>query len=179
MTAITLNETHTTTTTPGLRLDRFLAGLGVRAEALGAYALRYGLVLILLWIGGMKFTALEAQAIRPFVENSPLFAWTYPIFGIQGLSHLLGATELLVGLLIAARPWLPRLSAVGSLLAVGMFLGTLSFLVTTPGAWADEIGGFPAISVLGQFLIKDVALLATAIWSFGEAVRASRLAPSR
>jgi reactive chlorine resistance protein C len=39
----------------------------------------------------------------------------------------------LVGLLIAARPWLPRLSAVGSLLAVGMFLSTLSFLVTTPG----------------------------------------------
>jgi uncharacterized membrane protein YkgB len=62
-------------------------------------------------------------------------------------------------------------SAVGSLLAVGMFLSTLSFLVTTPGAWADEVGGFPAVSVLGQFLIKDVALLAAAVWSFGEAAR--------
>ena len=63
---------------------------------------------------------------------------------------------------------------VGSLLAVGMFLSTLSFLVTTPGAWADEAGGFPALGVPGQFLIKDVALLATAVWSFGEAVRAPR-----
>ena len=150
-----------------------------RLQTIGKHVARYGLVVVLLWIGGMKFTAYEAEGIRPFVENSPLFAWTYPVFGIQGLSNILGATEILVGLLIAARPWLPRVSAVGSLLAVGMFLSTLSFLVTTPGAWADEIGGFPAIGVLGQFLIKDVALLATAVWSFGEAVRATRSTPTR
>ena len=168
-----------TTTTPGFRLDHVLAGLGARAEALGGHALRYGLVLILLWIGGMKFTAYEAEGIRPFVENSPLFAWAYPVFGVQGLSNILGLTEVLVGLLIAARPWLPRVSAAGSLLAIGMFLSTLSFLGTTPGAWADELGGFPAIGVLGQFLIKDVALLATAAWSFGEALRAVRWTPTR
>src|SRR5262245_24520 len=123
MTAIT-TTTPRTTTTPGPRLDQVLAGLGTRAETLGGHALRYGLVLILVWIGGMKFTAYEAEGIRPFVENSPLFAWTYPIFGVQGLSNILGAAEILVGLLIAARPWLPRVSAVGSLLAVGMFLST-------------------------------------------------------
>src|SRR5262245_36705969 len=118
MTAIATTNPRTMTTTPGARLDHVL-GLGARAEALGGHALRYGLVLILLWIGGMKFTAYEAEGIRPFVENSPLFAWTYPVFGVQGLSNILGATEILVGLLVAARPWLPRVSAVGSLLAVG------------------------------------------------------------
>ena len=174
MTAITTTTPRTTTTIPGFRFDQVLAGLGVRAEALGGHALRYGLVLILLWIGGMKFTAYEAEGIRPFIENSPFFAWTYPVFGVQGMSNILGATEVLVGLLIAARPWLPRVSAVGSLLAVGMFLSTLSFLVTTPGTWVEELGGLPAISVLGQFLIKDVALLASAVWSFGEAARAAR-----
>src|SRR5215207_5971285 len=157
MTAITPNTPRTITTAPRPRLDQVLASLSTRAEPLGGHALRYGLVLILLWIGGMKFTAVEAQAMRPFVENSPLFAWTYPVFGVQGMSNLLGVTEVLVGLLIAARPWLPRVSAVGSLLAVGMFLSTLSFLVTTPGTWVDELGGFPALSVLGQFLIKDIA----------------------
>jgi reactive chlorine resistance protein C len=172
-------NTPRTTTAPWLRLDQVLAGLGTRAEVFGGHALRYGLVLILLWIGAMKFTAYEAEGIRPFVENSPPLAWTYPVFGVRGLSNLLGVTEILVGLLIASRPWLPRVSAVGSLLAVGMFLSTLSFLVTTPGAWVDELGGFPAISVLGQFLIKDVALLAIAVWSFGEAVRAARLSSTR
>src|SRR5262245_1805287 len=179
MTATATTNPRTTTTTPGFRLDLVLAGLGARAEAVGGHALRYGLVLILLWIGGMKFTAYEAEGIRPFVENSPPFAWTYPVFGVQGLSNILGAPEIRVGLRCAARPWLPRVSTVGSLLAVGMFLSTLSFLVTTPGAWAGEIGGFPAISVLGQFLVKDVALLATAVWSFGEAVRATRSTRTR
>lgn len=166
--------TSTTPRTTTARLDQVLAGLGARAEALGVHALRYGLVLILLWIGGMKFTAYEAEGIRPFVENSPFLARTYPVFGVRGLSSILGVTEILVGLLIASRPWLPRVSAIGSLLAVGMFMSTLSFLATTPGAWVDELGGFPALSVTGQFLIKDVALLGIAIWSFGEAVRAAR-----
>ena len=110
MTAVT-PTTRLETRAPCARLDPVLRALGARAETLGGPALRSGLVLVLLWIGGMKFTAVEAQAIRPFVENSPLFAWTYPAFGVQGLSNLLGVTEILVGLLIAARPWLPRASA--------------------------------------------------------------------
>lgn len=168
-----MTATTTTTRTTPTNFARVLATLGAKAEALGGHALRYGLVLILLWIGAMKFTAYEAEGIRPFVENSPFFAWTYPVFGVRGMSNLLGVTEILVALLIALRPWFPRVSATGSLLAVGMFLGTLSFLLTTPGVWVADLGGFPALSVLGQFLIKDVALLAIAIWSFGEAVRGS------
>jgi uncharacterized membrane protein YkgB len=138
-------------------------------DAAGRHTLRYGLVLVLLWIGGMKFTAYEAEGIRPFVENSPLFAWTYPVLGVQGLSNLLGAAEIAVGLMIAARPISPKLSAAGSLLAVGMFLSTLSFLATTPAAWVTASGGFPVIAVPGQFLLKDVVLLGGALWSAGEA----------
>jgi uncharacterized membrane protein YkgB len=56
-----------------------------------------------------------------------------------------------------------------------MFLTTLSFLVTTPGVWASSAGGFPALSALpGQFLIKDLALLGIALWTLGEAWKASK-----
>lgn len=144
-----------------------------RADAAGRIALRYGLVLILLWIGGMKFTAYEAEGISPFVANSPLFAWTYPVLGKQGMSNLLGVVEIAVALLIASRPWLPRASTVGSLLAAGMFLSTLSFLVTTPQAWVEG-SGFPALAVPGQFLLKDAVLLGAALWSAADAWRASR-----
>lgn len=34
--------------------------------------MRYGLVLILLWIGAVKFTAYEANGIRGLEANSPL-----------------------------------------------------------------------------------------------------------
>lgn len=39
--------------------------IAANIEAFGLFALRYGLVFILLWIGGMKFTAFEAEAIKP------------------------------------------------------------------------------------------------------------------
>ncbi len=141
-------------------------------EAAGAAAVRYGLALVLLWIGAMKFTAYEAQGIRPFVENSPLFSWAYGVFGIQGFSNLLGVVEIAIGLMIASRPVAPKVSAVGGLLAAGMFLSTLSFLLTTPAAWLD--GGFLALSVPGQFLIKDVVLLGAALWTAAEAWKAAR-----
>ena len=44
----------------------------VAVACAGLHVIRYGLVLILLWIGGMKFTAYESEAIRPMVANSPL-----------------------------------------------------------------------------------------------------------
>ena len=61
-------------------------------EAVGQYAIRYSLVLVLLWIGGMKFTAYEAEGISGFVTNSPLMSWVYSVFSIRGFSSLLGAT---------------------------------------------------------------------------------------
>jgi uncharacterized membrane protein YkgB len=94
---------------------------------------------------------------------------------VRGFSAVLGAVEVAIALLIAARPFSPRASALGSALAVGMFLTTLSFLVTTPGVWEPSAGGFPALSGKpGQFLIKDLALLGISLWSLGEAWQASQ-----
>ena len=39
---------------------------------IGTGILRYGLVIVLLWIGGMKFTAYEAAGIAPLEIHSPL-----------------------------------------------------------------------------------------------------------
>jgi uncharacterized membrane protein YkgB len=48
-----------------------------RLQTIGKHVARYGLVVVLLWIGGMKFTAYEAEGIRPMVANSPLMGWVY------------------------------------------------------------------------------------------------------
>ncbi|MCI0332153.1 MAG: YkgB family protein [Planctomycetes bacterium] len=141
-------------------------------EAVGRHTVRYGLVLVLLWIGGMKFTAYEAEGISGFVSNSPLMSWAYQLFSKGQFSVILGITELLTAVLISFRPFSARLSAVGSALAVGMFLTTLTFLFSTPGVVESSLG-FPALSALpGQFLIKDVVLLGAALWTTGEALRA-------
>jgi uncharacterized membrane protein YkgB len=139
-------------------------------ENVAKHALRYGLVLVLLWIGGMKFTSLEAKAIEGLVAHSPFLGWMYTLLSVEAASALIGVSELTIAGLIAARPLSARLALVGSALAVGMFLTTLSFLVSTPGVFEASLGGFPALSVLpGQFLLKDAVLLAVALWSFAEA----------
>lgn len=148
--------------------------LADRLEAIGRHSVRYGLVLVLLWIGAMKFTAYEAEGISGLVTNSPLMSWAYQVFSTRQFAALLGASELLIAGLIAARPFSAMASAVGSALAVGMFLTTLSFLLSTPGVIEPSLG-FPALSVLpGQFLIKDVVLLGAALWTAGEALRGTR-----
>src|SRR5499425_2156967 len=145
-----------------------------RVETVGRELARYGLVVVVVWIGLMKFTAYEAEGIRLYVTNSPLLSWVYGSMSVRGFSAVLGVVEVAIALLIAARPFSPRASALGSALAVGMFLTTLSFLATTPGVWAADAGGFPALSGFpGQFLIKDSALLGISLWSLGEAWHAS------
>src|SRR5262249_3899814 len=145
-----------------------------RVETAGRELARYSLVVIIGWIGLMKFTAYEAAGIHLYVANSPLMSWVYRFMSLRGFSAVLGVVEVSVAVLIALRRYSPSASAVGSALAVGMFLTTLSFLFTTPGVWEPSAGGFPALSGFpGQFLIKDLALLGIALWSLGDAWKAS------
>src|SRR2546429_8291063 len=116
------------------------SSLSSRVEAVGRELTRYGLVVVVGWIGLMKFTTYEAEGIRPFVANSPLMSWVYGLISVRGFSAMLGVVEVTIALLIAARPFSPRVSALGSALAVGMFLTTLSFLITTPGGWGPDTG---------------------------------------
>ena len=78
---------------------------------------------------------------------------------VTAFSSLLGVIEIAIGVLIAVRPVWPAGSALGSGLAVAMFLTTLSFLVTTP-LWEPSLGGFPAVSAMpGQFVLKHIVVL--------------------
>lgn len=142
-------------------------------EKIGLHVLRFGLVLVLLWIGGMKFTQYEAEGIKPFVENSPLMSFAYQFLSVREFSAWLGVVEILVGIAIALYPWFPKASSVGSLLAAGMFLTTLSFMLTTPGIFEPLAGGFPALSFVGAFVLKDLALLGASLISLGDALKRS------
>lgn len=143
------------------------------ARGIGEGLLRYGLVVVLGWIGAMKFTGYEAMGIQPLVASSPLMSWMYSVLSVQGVSNLIGVTELAIALMIAVRPVSPRISAVGSALAIPVFLTTLTFLFSLPG-WEPTLGGFPALSGNGGFLLKDVILLGASVYTLGESLEAVR-----
>ena len=144
-----------------------------RVHSLGTFLLRYGLVLVLGWIGAMKFTAYEAEGIKALVESSPFMSWVYGVFSLQATSNLIGVAELIAAVMIAIKPLSPKLSIIGSVLAVFTFLTTLTFLFSLPG-WEQTLGGFPALSGAGGFLLKDVVLLGASVFTLGDSISAVR-----
>jgi reactive chlorine resistance protein C len=135
---------------------------------------RYGLVLVIGWIGALKFASYEANQIQPLVANTPVMGWLYHVFPVYTFSALLGVFEVIAAVLLAIKPLAPRLSAVGSALAILLFLATISFLFTTPGIGEPAGGGFPAISLLGESLLKDVPLLGLSLWTLADSLGAAR-----
>jgi len=135
----------------------------------GQFLIRYGLVIVLGWIGAMKFTAYEAKGIEGLIKTSPLMSWLYNFLSLQATSNLIGVTELLAAVLIAIKPLSAKLSAVGNVLAICTFLSTLTFLFSLPG-WEKSLGGFPALSGSGDFLLKDVVLLGAALFTLGDSL---------
>lgn len=126
--------------------------------------LRWALVVVFLWFGGMKFTAYEANGIAPFIINSPIMSWLHTLFGVQGASYVIGVLELSTAGALILGAFRPIFSALGAAMSAATYLITLTFFLSTPGVAEATAGGFPAISAVpGQFLLKDLVLLAASL----------------
>jgi reactive chlorine resistance protein C len=170
-------------------------------DRFGMSMLRLGLVIVLLWIGGLKFASYEADGIVPLLANSPFMSFLYhhpaPEYrqhmnregqavpanqrwnesnGTYPVSYGLGVIIVSLGIMIALYPVWPQVSAVGSFLLILMSLTTLSFLATTPEAWVPSLGdphhGFPYLSGAGRLIVKDCIMLGAAILTMADAAKA-------
>ncbi|OQP42935.1 hypothetical protein A4H97_12345 [Niastella yeongjuensis] len=168
-------------------------------DQVGRNAVRFGIVVVFLWIGALKFTTYEADGIVPFVANSPFMSFFYnhptqykthmnpegaivvanhswhSLNNTYGFSYGLGTFLIILSVLVALHKVFPLASMVGSILVFLMTLGTLSFLVTTPESWVPNIGdpahGFPYLSGRGRLVIKDIVILGGAIITMSESAR--------
>lgn len=171
-----------------------------RADRAGIALTRVGLIVVFLWIGGLKAFPYEADGIVPFVANSPVMSFFYadpgnykPHMNPEGalvaknrawheanhtylFSYGLGTVIVVFGLMLCLHPWLPQVAAVGSLLIFLMSFVTLSFLVTTPECWVPALGdaehGFPYLSGRGRLVLKDVIMLGAALVTMADSARA-------
>jgi uncharacterized membrane protein YkgB len=135
-----------------------------------------GAVLPLLMIGILKFTEIEIDALKPVISGTPWLAWLYPVFGEAGASYFLGIVEIATAVLLVASRWSLQAGVVGGTLATLTFATTVSTLFALP-IWEEASGGFPWLNMLGQFLIKDVALLGISLVVLGESL--ARLGASK
>src|SRR5271168_1547478 len=182
-------------------LVKRLYGRAASLDRIGTGLMRFALVLVLVWIGGLKFAKYEADSIVPLVANSPMMSFFYhhptPEYrthmnkegelnvahrqwnennGTYPVSYALGIVIVSIGLLIALHPFLPQLAAVGSFLLILMACTTLSFLVTTPEVWVpalgDSVHGFPYLAGGGRLIIKDSIMLGAAVVTLADSAKA-------
>lgn len=128
-------------------------------DTTGLALTRWALVLIFVWFGAMKFRPYEAEGVAAIASGYPLFAWLYPLFGVDGASAVIGTSELLTAALLALGARSALASVLGGAMGVATFVVTLSFMATAPGVW-EASEGPPWLGSTGQFLVKDAVLLA-------------------
>ena len=173
-----------------------------RTDRLGIALSRVALVVVLVWIGGLKMYRYEDEGIVPFVANSPFMSFFYRAPAGEYKTHMnregdvvpanrawhemngtyqfawgLGSVIVVLGLMIASHPVFPRVAAVGSFLVFGMSFVTLSFLVTTPETWVPNLGGpehgFPLLSGAGRLVVKDAIMMGAALVTMADSARAA------
>lgn len=178
---------------------RFLT-LAASSQKLGINLIRVAILIIFVWIGGLKFWNYEAEGIVPFVANSPFMNFFYtqhaPDYksyklkegefdqakhewhvknNTYGFSRGLGILIMSIGILVFLGIFSPKIGLAGAVLAIVMTLGTLSFLVTTPEVWVPDLGsgesGFPLLTGAGRLVIKDTAILAGALVVLSDCAR--------
>lgn len=177
-----------------------LLSFAANLKGLGLKLIRIAILVVFVWIGGLKFTHYEADGIVPFVANSPFMSFFYakeaPEYkdykNKEGelvpknrawhetnrtyvFSHGLGILIMGIGILVFLGIFTPKIGIFGDLLAIIMTIGTLSFLVTTPECWVPDLGsgehGFPLLSGAGRLVIKDTVILAGAVTLLSDSAR--------
>lgn len=133
--------------------------------------LRWVMVLIFVCFGIQKFTPQSAHGIVLYIANSPFVSWLQ-VFGLRGEAYVLGVVELSTAVLLAVGAFSPLVSAAGALMGIATFLVTWSFFFTTPGVVTWSLSTDPiAWNLTGEFLFKDVVLLAVCVVLFAASVR--------
>ncbi|RFZ94029.1 DUF417 family protein [Mucilaginibacter conchicola] len=116
-------------------------------------------IIVLFWIGIVKFTPSEAAGIKGYVSHSFLMSWLYHVASVQGVSNIIGTVEIATAILLIISFWNTKIGLIAGYISAGIFLITLSFLFTTPGVW-HLMDGVP---VTDFFVVKDMAFLAVAL----------------
>lgn len=112
---------------------------GLDLEKIGATLVRVSLAVTVIWVGALKFSSYEAEAIKPLVTHSPLLSWAYGFLSVPTFAAILGAGEIIVGIMILTRWFAPLISAIGSLGAAILFFVTVTFLLSTPGVFQPDL----------------------------------------
>ncbi|KJK22228.1 inner membrane protein [Burkholderiaceae bacterium 16] len=137
---------------------------GLLKRDLDYHLLRAAMVIIFAWFGYDKWFDAEIRGLLPMINHGPLIFWMIPVLGIKGTSMFLGAAEWTFGSLLLLGFWNKKLGVLGALGSTFSFVATLTIMPFVPGAWEAAAGGFPAMTIVSAFLLKDLVLLVVSVY---------------
>ena len=137
-------------------------------KTVGVFILRYGLGLVIIWLGFLKFKNSEAEYTHQLISGGYL-SWILKYVTPYALSQIIAYLQILVGFFIMLKPVSRPLSFWGGITASIMFLFSLSLLFTSSAVWQSGYG-FPELSKIGQTVLKDFVLFGAAAWCVGDSM---------
>lgn len=172
----------------------YAAGL----QNIGIHIARWGIVVILFWIGSVTALRNESYGTVPLVSDSPNIefpnnfrapkykqtsngdykpdhiAW-HLASDADAFSYIMGSLMILSAVMIALYPMLPAVSAGGSFLAFITSLVTLLSLIIIPETGMAVLGDaeykFPYLSIDGRLVVMGVIILGAGIASMAQAAK--------
>ncbi len=128
-----------------------------RREYLGFIFAHFALFIVFVWFGSLKF--FDLSPANPLVEN--LLRQTLPFISFQTFIMLLGAWEVLIGILFI----IPKMERVAMILLIPHMITTIMPLFLLPEiSWQ----GFMVPTLEGQYIIKNVVIIALAVSMFAD-----------
>jgi hypothetical protein len=114
----------------------------------------------------LLFLALGVGTVVLFPSLFYLFQiWPqHRVFGIQGASWFLGASEWLFGALLLLGLGNKKLGILGAAGSCVTFIMTFTILPFMPDGWNADAGGFPAMQGNVAVLMKDLVLFAVSFY---------------
>src|SRR5215813_5164770 len=129
---------------------KILANSPLLRKDIEYHLLRGAMVLIFLIFGYAKWFKYDVDLLAPFITHGPLISWLYPVFGPQGATWFLGASEWTFGALLFIGFWDKRAGVLGAIGSIVTFVATVTII--------------PVMTVNIAFVMKDWVLLAVSVY---------------
>lgn len=130
---------------------------------------RYGLAIVLIWLGIVKFKNTEAIHLERAMANTVLFSWLLKLVSIYVFAQIIAWLHIISGILLLVKVASKKLSLWGAIFASIIFLSSILIFASSGITW--QVGyGFPELSRTGHSLLKDFILFGASLWCISDSL---------
>lgn len=130
---------------------------------------RYGLALMLIWLGYMKLRAPGLGNIEQYLTTTIIFSWMMDKVSMEAFVRVFGGLQIIAGLFIALKSLSKTLSAWGGALGFLLLLASVSSFIFSGVLWQSNIFSVAPHATIEAFMGTFI-LLGVAGWCWSDSI---------